>query len=697
MSTKRKISLLFSAAIVLYIIGFVFFEIIQHHQHKVLYASRYNILKEAAETVVEINENSLSNIVKDYTNWNEMIEYVHDKDPDWAKENLETILQGHKANVVWVYNLDKESIFFINNISPDHQKHISLPDQLLDSLFDRKVFDFYLSIPEGVFLVSGATVHKTFDIARKQQPQGYLFIGKRFDQDLLKEYGQLTGAVVSTYPKKKGEPAKLIDIQVECRYPLTAWDGKIVSELIFLRDFPYVDDFFRFSRLSMILFIGIGLLVIAFFYILFSLWISGPLSQINHALLTGNLDSIDNLKNKPNEFGHLSLLLESFISQKQELERQMAGKLITEKLLLESEEKFSKAFLFSPAAMMISSLDTREIITVNESFSKITGLRLIDLINKTIESIGVFTDPGIFNRITQTGEEIDTSKAYEIFLKTRSEELRFGILQFDIVHLQGNPCLLSVIVDITDRKQVEIAMNVAKEKAEESDSLKYYLLLNMSHELRTPLTGIIGFAEVIKDDSNERIIQSLAEKILISSDRLLSTLNSIMLLAEIHSGKLKIYKEKIVLQDVLSDVLNKYALKAKSKSIDFVFDVKDIIIETDPEVLVQISERILDNAVKFSETGVIKVTVENRFLNKQLYTELVFEDTGIGIPVDKLNDVFHEFRQLSEGVGRSFEGSGLGLSIAKYLTILLGGEIMVESALNAGTKFTVRIPLSSHV
>lgn len=633
----------------------------------------------------------MDNVAADYTNWDDMVNYMSNRDSVWARDNLASVLQSHKLNAVWVYDLSAESVYFINNCTPEESKLLPIPPGVFYNLRKEKGIEFFVKYPEGLFLICGATIHRTTDLKRVLPSHGYFFVAKSIDKVFLNEINALTGAVAQINDTGSVSPFSTTSSEIKLSYPLKDWRGRIIEKMVFSKDFPYVYDFVVLSRVSMILFIGIGLLVILASYILFSRWVSKPLSKINNALVNGDISDIDELKNQPNEFGQLSQLLENFIIQKKEIERQIIEKIKTEKLLIESEEKFSKAFLFSPAAMMISSWDTNEIITVNESFSKITGLKLKELLGFQVDKTGVFNDPLLFKSIAETLDKNQTVSAYEVFINTKSGDLRFGILKCDIVYLQGKRCLLSVIIDITERKQVEMAMNIAREKAEESDRLKYFLLMNMSHELRTPLTGIIGFAEVIKEDTNEKHIQSLAEKVLISSDRLLSTLNSIMLLAEIHSGNLSLQKQKCNLGETISDVIEQYSEAAKSKSLEIKYIDDSVVAEVDPDHLRQIVERLLDNAIKFCDSGFITVSVSKERSDKN-WAVLSVSDTGIGIPHDKLNDIFLEFRQVSEGVGRSFEGSGLGLPIVKNLTTLMGGEIAVESKEKAGSTFYIRFP-----
>ncbi len=679
-------------AVILYIIAFSIFNAVQKHQRNILFSSHYDILKESVTASILLKESTLNNVSSDYTVWDDMYRYFDSRDTDWSEENLATIIQSFKVNAVWAYNIKGEPIYHINNCYPDPSQFIPLPQEILSVLHNKRILNCYLHLPEGLFYLSGATVHPTIDLDRKSPPHGYLFIAKRLDGDYLKDLGLLTSSTVQL--NKYSQKNDRSPTEVQYSFNLKDWKGSNADTLLFSRVFPYINEFFGFSKVSMVIFIGIAILVLLLFYFLFERWILKPLGHISGSLSKGETSSIDPLKTRKDEFGQIGSLLEDFITQKKELEKQVAEKNKAEKLLLESEEKFYKAFLFSPAAMMISSRDTRQILTVNEGFSKMTGMKLQDLIGFSVDSIGVFDDPGIFNDVANDLETGNSVKSHDIIFRTPVGEFCTGILKSDLVSIQGKSCLLSVIIDITQRKQMETAMNLAKEKAEESDRLKSFLLMNMSHELRTPLTGIMGFAEVIKDDSDEKNISLLADKILLSGNRLLATMNSFMTLAEIQSGNLKVLKKKCFLGKELKGLIKSYSRRAEEKSVQFTYTENEVEAIVDPELFRQIAERIMDNAVKFTHKGSITVTVKNSNSQGRNWADFSVADTGIGIPESKIDDIFVEFRQLSEGEGRSFEGSGLGLSIVKKLTLLLGGEILVKSQLNVGSTFTLRLPAS---
>ena len=232
----------------------------------------------------------------------------------------------------------------------------------------------------------------------------------------------------------------------------------------------------------------------------------------------------------------------------------------------------------------------------------------------------------------------------------------------------------------------------AREKVEELLKLKSAFLNNMSHELRTPLTAILGFAEILSEEvENEH--REFAERIVSSGMRLQDTLNSILDLAQLEGGSLELDVETLEVSSQVRAVADKYAALAKRKGIKFEVFTPASTVEAclDSASLQRIVKSLVDNAVKFTEKGFVTVQVSVQHGNALIRVL----DTGIGISDEFLPHMFSEFRQESMGHARTYEGSGLGLSITKRLVELMGGTIEVESRRGEGSCFTVSFPLSS--
>ena len=239
-------------------------------------------------------------------------------------------------------------------------------------------------------------------------------------------------------------------------------------------------------------------------------------------------------------------------------------------------------------------------------------------------------------------------------------------------------------------------LTIAKEQAEESDRLKSAFLTNMSHEILTPMNGILGFAELLKEpnlssDDQQDYIQTIQ----ISGARMLNTINSIVDISKIESGLMKVEIKETNINEKIEFTYKFFKPEAEIKGLQLLFKnslpTKEAIIKTDNEKVYGMLANLIKNAIKFTYEG----SIEFGYEKKGEYLEFFVKDTGIGIPQNQHKLIFERFRQGSESHNRGYEGSGLGLSIAKSYVEMLGGEIWVESEEGKGSKFYFTIPYNA--
>jgi PAS domain S-box-containing protein len=257
--------------------------------------------------------------------------------------------------------------------------------------------------------------------------------------------------------------------------------------------------------------------------------------------------------------------------------------------------------------------------------------------------------------------------------------------------------LACIASDITEQKRIEEALIAAREKALESDRLKSAFLANISHEVRTPMNGIIGFAELLKDENLgiENRIQYV-NIITKSSEQLLHIIDDIIDISKIESNQLNITKSNFSLNTLTKDLqvfydneklhLGKGHIEIK---VDIDPSLSDIQINTDESRIRQVFMNLISNALKFTEQGYIKFGFTIR---SQYSIECFVEDTGIGIASDMQSVIFKRFRQIDDSLTRKFGGTGLGLAICEGLVNLLGGKIWVASKVNKGSTFFFTLP-----
>ena len=243
-------------------------------------------------------------------------------------------------------------------------------------------------------------------------------------------------------------------------------------------------------------------------------------------------------------------------------------------------------------------------------------------------------------------------------------------------------------------EKTNIELSYAKYNAEEMSKLQSYFLSNVSHEMRTPLISILGFSEILVEElKNPEHIEN-AKYILESGKHLQNTINNILSFHELEKKKTVLSIQRFELRNLIKKIIKPYKADATNKGLKFNLNLceHDIWIQSDSKLLKNIIENILDNALKFTNNGIISINVDLQSDTPNSYAEITILDTGVGINPNKIKNILEPFRQESEGLSRSFEGMGLGLSIAKQLIDALNGDIKIESAVGEGTTVILNFP-----
>ena len=377
-----------------------------------------------------------------------------------------------------------------------------------------------------------------------------------------------------------------------------------------------------------------------------------------------------------------------------------------------SEHRKSEEALLQKTTLFESLLNTTidGILIIDSNGRKVfQNERTVELFNIPREFADNVDDQDQLNYVVSVNKNPDQFVQKVLYLYDHPEETSEDEIELKdgkILHRYSAPVLskfkhnygrIWMFRDITESKQAEKALIIAKEKAEESDRLKTAFLQNMSHEIRTPMNAIKGFSELLYRKANDKEkLKKFTDIIKQRCNDLLDIINDILDIAKIESGQLPVNIEECNLNELFSELysfFSEYQKRIDKKHIKFSLETlcfpTDSIILTDKIKLKQIFINLISNAFKFTNEG--KIEGGCKFDANQ---NLVFyvSDTGIGIPSDKKEVVFERFSQLHQGSKRNIGGTGLGLPIVKGLVGLLGGEIFLESEPQKGSTFSFTIP-----
>jgi PAS domain S-box-containing protein len=349
-----------------------------------------------------------------------------------------------------------------------------------------------------------------------------------------------------------------------------------------------------------------------------------------------------------------------------------------------------------PSPVYVKDHETRYTI-LNKAFLKSYGVEREDLIGKTVmnnehtrlelrrklqqEADDLIRTGGVVHR--ETTSRYADGKVHDVLYWETAFKLSDGTI--------GG--LVGVQVDITHQKKLE-------REAEAANQAKSAFLANMSHELRTPMNAIIGYSEMLaedaEDEENEDVLADL-NKIIAAGKHLLTLINDVLDLSKIEAGKMELYTEDFDVSETLNDVTSMAMSLIEKNSNNLATDYGENlgVMHSDKTKFRQNFFNLISNAAKFTENGTITLFAHREARDASDWLVFKVTDTGIGIPEEKLSEIFQEFSQADESTTRDFGGTGLGLALAKRFTEMMGGRIWAESVLGEGSSFIMELPATA--
>lgn len=359
----------------------------------------------------------------------------------------------------------------------------------------------------------------------------------------------------------------------------------------------------------------------------------------------------------------------------------------------ESElRKLNQAVIQSPASIIITDINAN-IEYINPKVIETSGYTEAELIsnNPRIFSSKNFSQKG-YKKLWET---ISSGKEWrgEFNNKKKNGELYWEYASISSIKNESGIIThyIAIKEDVTERKRLELGLIEAKEKAERANELKDAFIANISHEIRTPLNGVLGMTSIIKDAFAEYITpkeEQFFAAIDRSSKRIIRTVDMILNFSRLQVGDFKSTPRIIYLNEVLNELYQEFSISARQKGLELLFENKigEVKIQSDYYCLNQVVSNLLDNAIKYTQYGSIKIIL---YFNDDNRINIDVQDSGIGISKDYLGQIFNPYTQEEVGYTRSYDGVGLGLSLVKNFLTLINAEISVQSKKGEGSTFTI--------
>jgi PAS domain S-box-containing protein len=361
------------------------------------------------------------------------------------------------------------------------------------------------------------------------------------------------------------------------------------------------------------------------------------------------------------------------------------------KALSASEETFRKLFDANLDSMTLTGPDGNY-INVNREFVRSTGFSREETIGRHFTELNLWIHPD--EMITFANELVSANQVRNVEMAFRNKDgsERPVLISAINLELHGQLCCLTISRDIADIKMTQRELVAAREAALAASRAKSEFLSSMSHEIRTPMNAILGMADLLAEtelgDEQRRYVNTVVS----NGNALLELINGILDLAKVESGRISLEAVEFDPKEVTEKVLETLAIRAHEKGLElmarFAPGLPDAAIG-DPLRLGQILINLVGNAIKFTQSGQVLVSVESD-PNSTTAGGLKFAvtDTGIGIPADKLHLLFHAFTQADSSTSRKYGGSGLGLAIVSRLVALMHGKVEVASEPGIGSSFS---------
>ncbi len=675
-----------------------------------LFQSRLDSKQTIFNSTIAIGSNQLQTFADSYTYWDDMVSFVQGagKNTTFAHENIDSGLITFNTDAAWVYNLQHQLIYSVDDQGPDIGKFNPeatppLAGADFDNLFKHNgLYHYYIANNTGIFEIEAATIHPSSDSARKTPAQGYFFVGKLLDKSYLSGLGKAVegNAVVDTsqsdiqsFKTSFNKDSALLTVGA----PLKNSRGQTVGLLLG----HYTASDLKHAFISQDRINNFGIAIFEFltiFLVLFMLrWVLFPMNKVQRALKQNSAEPLFKLPRRQDEFGSIARLVAQSFEQQNLLQAQKADveRHVQERTVqLKDEQATLKTLIDSlPVGVFVGRAPGGQPIMINEIGIQILGRDLSPSIDKTNYS-------EFYKLAKEDGSPYPSDELpLSITLATRKGAMKnnvmiarddgtktyLRIMSAPIIHSDGSmPSAVAIFEDITKERELERSRD------------EFFSIA--SHELRTPLTTIRGnssmiqqyYPEILKDQTLNEMVGDIHE----SSVRLIDIVNDFLDTSRLEQRKVKYVPEYLDLVSLSESVVREYSVTGSRQNINM-----EVIKPSQPMPHVwadknrvkQVLINLIGNALKFTEKGQITIHLNDEGDSVKVHVT----DTGRGMDKYAQEKLFRKFEQTGEQIltRDSVRGTGLGLYISRMIIEQMGGHIKLESSQEGvGTTFSFSLP-----
>lgn len=364
--------------------------------------------------------------------------------------------------------------------------------------------------------------------------------------------------------------------------------------------------------------------------------------------------------------------------------------------LRESEERFAALFEYSPEIAALTTYEDGVYLEVNKAFLKALGYSREEIIGKSSRELNLWVDPADRDALLRSLAKNKSILAREVRVRRKDGSVWPALFSAASVIISGKRLLLTLAVDISERKTLEEEVLRAKDAAVAASRAKTEFLARISHEIRTPMNSILGLGEMLLQSGLDEKRRGYVDSLMRAGEHLLAIINDVLDFSSIEAGGLRLIHAAFDPSALVSEVVDFLSPRCLEKDLFLRAEISSeapAAVKGDAKRIWQVLLNLGGNAVKFTDRGGVTLRLGPVAAKNETPT-LLFEvlDTGIGIPKNAEQDLFKDFSRLPDAHGR-FGGSGLGLAISKRLVENMGGEIGFESELGRGSRFFFSLPL----